>query len=249
MDRNYNYEDAAATRLQRLARDHSSKKKIQAQNNRQNDAGRSIQKLARGRSGRKKAQVQRTEKKKREIAIQKSQARRRSSDTPNESALPAQTPNRPFRNSGSPRRNQRKVLPGNGSDQPPRGSEERGNWKRFKIHAHDDDDTKAYKARQSYLANKGEREEQQANDLEEGEARAGGGDDVPTRTNPEDDFCVLSCLGFSLILYYGFCVFLWIAVHPIFAVMLGVGAPVMLWWLLRAFKQAKKEGKRAMFLW
>jgi len=114
---------------------------------------------------------------------------------------------------------------------------------RLVIYAADDDETKAYKAKLNYLADKKAKE---AKATKNGETPAG---DPKPLTDEKDDFCVLGCLGVCVLMYYGGCAFLWIEVNPLIAVFLGVVCPFTLAWLLKGWKQAKKDGKKALFLW
>jgi hypothetical protein len=110
----------------------------------------------------------------------------------------------------------------------------------------DDEETKAYKAKLNYLADQKHKEK---NNGGKGGGGGGGDDDDDAKTDAKDDCCVLSCLGVVVLGYYGLCAYLWIEVSPLIAVFLGLLCPLGLIFTVKSWNTAKKEGKRAIFLW
>jgi hypothetical protein len=95
--------------------------------------------------------------------------------------------------------------------------------KKLVIHPHDDEETKAYKAKLNYLNDQKRQKHKKGADPDPAD------DEATTRTDAADDCCVLSTLGCFLLAYYGFVFWVGLAAgQGALAIALGVGLPFML---------------------
>ena len=95
--------------------------------------------------------------------------------------------------------------------------------KKLVIHPHDDEETKAYKAKLNYLNDQKRQKHKKGADPDPAD------DEATTRTDAADDCCVLSTLGCFLLAYYGFVFWVGLAAgQGMLAIALGVGLPLML---------------------
>ncbi|GMH65932.1 hypothetical protein TL16_g04316 [Triparma laevis f. inornata] len=129
-------------------------------------------------------------------------------------------------------------------------------FKKHHIEIYDDDDeeTRAYKIKLNYLSDEKKRGEMGIKEGDLGSLSHKKGEReaiAEPRTNPANDCAILCCLLVFIGAYYGFCVYLVIqgGALIIVAAVLGIGVPGGLIWLTAGWKKAKKENKRAIFLW
>jgi len=113
--------------------------------------------------------------------------------------------------------------------------------KKLEIYADDDDETRAYKLKLNSLAI-------EQKEVESHHKQVHGIIDEPSK---EDDYKCFCYAGTIFVAYYGACIWMVSTRGPLMLVgiALGVGVPIMLIWLVVTWRQAKREGKRAIFKW